>query len=230
MWSIESLSAERYRPLLTAQKRRDLLEGPDSLSRKERQRLRQIALAGIYDLTFLLGELPDDDVRKVFSDARPPAEDPKEDHRIGNYHQKKSDPDWWTPTTNIEYVDGFRDRLLAVDDSDQWEAQETVLNILSMDPKLAETDMETRSELLKPIIPYERLRFTDWIGRLISIINDGFRRNGLDLESGMRQFRQNNLDMQDSNTSSVDQSGDLAAFKSDLEDLAIDGSLIVEIG
>jgi hypothetical protein len=226
MWSYEALSAERYRPLLTASKRKQLLESPEGLSRKERQRLRQIALAGIYDLTFLLNRLSDQDRNKIFSQAESPYENPRQDPRIGDYYQNYADPESWDPPSVIRFKYWVEERLSEVDSSSDWAATEAILKQLDRDHKLAETTMETRAEILKPIVPYRRLEFGTILAGLVGQIRIGVEQNGVAFEELFGR-----LESVESNgpQEGASENEELRSFESYLRDISSDGSIIEEI-
>lgn len=221
VWSHEAISAERYRPLLTDTHRRKLLTSPDSLSRVERQRLREIALAGIYDLTFLLSTLPNDDRRKVFSHVADPR------LRENDWFQELGEawqlPPEFTLREDVQdYVSTLPDRF----DSLPNEATRVVLDHLDADPSLADATIDSRQELFEYQAQFRLLEFDRVLNVLMANISVGLESNGVSVEEVATSNPDTGKTQQEWSDAEL---RDLTEFESDLEELAEKGSLIGRI-
>lgn len=225
MWSHEAISAERYRPLLTAGQRKKLLEQPDDLERKEYQRLRNIALAGIYDLMFMLNFLPNDERDKIFSYM-----DETRLQDSWTYHYPAEGETWQAPG-EIEFRQEFIDLLESLDETEvpPHEAIIPIFDELDREPKLADASIETRQELLRYQAELKLLDFDVALFGLLNAIELGLEANGISMEDFGERIEGYIDGWLDGQASEAEDAEKLEEFRSRISEISSDGSLVRDI-
>ena len=111
-----------------------------------------------------------------------------------------------------------------------WQAQEMILHKLDRDPKLAETDMNTRAELFKPLAMYRRLDFGVALIALFLNIEEGLQQNDLSFQDLQERYEPSRPEESpEKETPSEGLKEELRSFESDLDNLADDGSIVADI-